>query len=68
MSDIYVKDTKKAMEEFCNWFEIIKDNLRPEFTSDYETLISEVGFLLEQYEEKQQKIEELEGKIEELED
>ena len=68
MSDIYVKDTEKAMHKFANWFEYIEDSLRDEFKESYSTFASEVEGLIEQYKDKLEKIEELEEEIQELKD
>lgn len=68
MSDVYFKDTKKAMREFDAYFSDIKSMLSEDFKEAYQKMTTEVDGILSEYDDKLIKIEELEEKIEELED
>ena len=66
MSDIYVRDTEKAVEEIDFWFEDIKGVVKDEFKEAYDTMMFEVDGLIGEYKEKILKIEKLEEELEEL--
>ena len=67
MTDIYHKDTRKALDKFSGTFDDIRFHLTVDYGCDFDTLYSEVDGLLDQYEEQANTIEELKEKVEELE-
>jgi len=66
MSDIYVRDTEKAVQEFGFWFDEIEGVVKDEFKEAYDTMMSEIDGLISEYKDKIVKIEELECELEEL--
>ena len=66
MSDIYVRDTEKAVEDLDFWFEDIKGVVKDDFKEAYDTMMSEIDGLISEYKDKIVKIEELEEELEEL--
>ena len=66
MSDIYVRDTEKAVQDLDYWFDDIKDAVKDEFKEAYDTAMFEIDGLISEYNEKILKIENLEEELEEL--
>lgn len=68
MSDIYVKDTTKALEEADSLFANILTELQDDYSTKWSMVLLEVTELLEQYTNLLEERDELLVKVEELED
>lgn len=68
MSDIYVKDTTKALVEADSLFANILTELQDDYSTKWSMVLLEVTELLEQYTNLLEERDELLVKVEELED
>lgn len=68
MSDVYVTDTTKALEEADSLFANILTELQDDYSDKWNTVCLEVSELLEQYSNLLEERDELLVKVEELEE
>ena len=64
MSDIYHKDTKKALVKFVDLYNDLEGVLTSDYIGCFELLAGEVQGLLDEYEERCDRIEDLEEQLE----